>query len=198
MCSLDAPSSRLSFVGCRRIGSGALVVVLTVMLAAMSGCANTPQHVAPRGEVFPSVTGTALDGTRRALPSDLAGKPAVLLIGYEMESQFDLDRWILGLTQAQTPAQILELPTIAGMLPGLFAEQIDGGMRRGIPEEDWGGVLTLYGDDAAAVKRFTGGSEGRNGRIVLLDAQGRLVWMHDRGYSAGKLLELDAAVRALR
>ena len=100
--------------------------------------------------------------------------------------------------QAQTPATFLELPTISGMLPGLFADQIEQGMRSGIPSEDWGGVLTLYGDDASAVQRFTGGSDGRNGRIVLLDRQGRLAWFHDRGYSAGKLLELDAAVRALR
>jgi len=178
--------------------AGARLVLLAGLVSALPGCANTPVHVAPPGEAFPIVTGTALDGTRRTLPADLAGKPAVLLIGYEMESQFDLDRWILGLTQAQTPAQILELPTIEGMLPGLFADQIDAGMRNGIPSEDWGGVLTLYGDDASAVKRFTGGSGGRNGRIVLLDAQGRLVWIHDRGYSAGKLLELDAGVRALR
>jgi hypothetical protein len=33
--------------------------------------------------------------------------------------------------------------------------------------------------------------------VLLLDAEGRVQWMHDRGYSASKLLELAARAREL-
>ena len=57
-------------------------------------------------------------GVSEALPQDLAGKPAVFLIGYKQKSQFDIDRWLIGLRQLRTPVRYFELPTIKGMLPG--------------------------------------------------------------------------------
>jgi hypothetical protein len=68
-------------------------------------------------------------------------------------------------------------------------------MRKGIPFEDWAVVVTLYGDDAEYVKEFTGNTGGNNIRVALLDQTGKVLWFHDRGYSAGKLLELDRFVR---
>ena len=44
---------------------------------------------------------------------------------------------------------------------------------------------------------FTGNEKPRNMRVVLLDAEGRIRWFHDRGFSAGKVVELDALVRSL-
>jgi len=160
------------------------------------GCGSPLPNRDPTGERFPSVRGTALSGDAVALPADLAGAPAVLLVGYVQNAQFDLDRWILGLLQAETPVRLLEVPTIDGLVPGMIANSIDSGMRRGIPEEDWGTVVTVY-DDAASIVAFTGETRPQNGRILLLDADGVVRWFHDRGYSAGVLLQLDAAVRAL-
>ena len=68
------------------------------------------------------------------------------------------------------------------MVPGLFANQIDSGMRKGIPEEDWGSVITVH-DEAEPIVAFTGNENGSNGRIALLDAQGKVVWFTDRGFS---------------
>jgi hypothetical protein len=150
----------------------------------------------PTGEAFPQVTGRSLEDNVVSLPGDVAGAPAILLVGYVQETQFDLDRWILGLLQAQTPGQLLEVPTIEGMA-GLFSDSIDSGMRSGIPSEDWGSVVTLYDEDAARVVRFTGDQRPRNGRVILLDSTGNVIWFHDRGYSARHLLELDSTVRSL-
>ena len=69
-------------------------------------------------------------------------------------------------------------------------------MRRGSPAEDWAGVVTLYGD-AAKLAAFTGNDDGLTGRVVLLDGEGRVVFFHDRGYSVGKLRELQAARAAI-
>jgi hypothetical protein len=70
-------------------------------------------------------------------------------------------------------------------------------MRSGIPSEDWASVVTVYGSPAREVVALTGNENGRNMRVLLLDHGGVVRWFHDRGYSAGKMLELDAAARAL-
>jgi len=179
-----------------RIGL-ALVGIAVAVTASFSSCSSTIPRRDPMGETFPSVEGESLQGDRVRLPNDMFGEPALLLIGYRQKAQFDLDRWILGLMQAQTPIRIFEVPTIPGLIPGMIAGTIDDGMRSGIPMEDWAIVVTLYGDNASGVARWTGTEDGLNGRIVLLDAEGRAVWFHDRGYSATSLLDLDRVIREL-
>ena len=174
-----------------------LPLLLLLPGALLASCGSSKPLRDPTGEPFPAVTGQALSGEQVELPGPPEDRPLLLLVGYEMDAQFDLDRWILGLLQAETPARILEVPTIPGMVPGLFAGSIDDGMRSGIPDEDWGQVVTVYGDGARRIQGLTGNDGSRNGRILLLDHDGRVAWFHDRGYSAGKLLELDARARSL-
>ena len=57
-------------------------------------------------------------------------------------------------------------------------------------------MVTVY-DEAAPIVEFTGNENGSNGRVLLLDKQGKVVWFADRGYSAGQVKALDGAVRAL-
>jgi hypothetical protein len=177
-----------------RLVAGALAAGALLLLTACSS--RTPRRD-PVGETFPAVTGESLAGEEILLPAALAGAPAVLLCGYVQDAQFDADRWLFGLLQAGTPAQIREVPTIPGLFPTLLAGTIDEGMRSGIPSEDWASVVTVYGGDAAKIVALTGDERPRNIRVLLLDAEGRVLWMHDRGFSAGKMLELDRAVRAL-
>jgi hypothetical protein len=171
-----------------------LLVSLTVTLG---GCFSpTYQRRDPSGELFPSVRGTSLTEEPVRLPEDLAGEPALLLIGYLQRSQFDVDRWLLGLDQAQIKVKVREVPAIAAALPGFLETTIDSGMRRGIPSEDWFAVVTVY-DDGDRVAEFTGNEVGMNCRVVLLDADGRVAFFHDRGYSVGSLRALEAALLSL-
>jgi hypothetical protein len=142
------------------------------------------------------VEGTALNDKEWRIPEDFAGQPTLILIGYKQDTQFDIDRWLLGLREAKVRVPVYEVPTIPGMAPRIFSGYIDAGMRSGIPSEDWGGVITLYGD-AAPVARFTGNENGLPARVVLLDAEGRVVFFHDRGYSLGTLDKLRAALAGL-
>ena len=147
------------------------------------------------GELFPAVTGKALDGKQVSFPDAVAGGPAVLLIAYEQRAQFDVDRWLLGLLQGELQAPLYEVPTIPGALPGLFAGTIDEGMRGGIPSEDWGVVVTMY-DDGDAIARFTGNEDRRNNtRVVVLDKNGVVRFFHDRGYSARLVAEVLRATQ---
>ena len=157
------------------------------------GCSSTYAARNPTAEVFPSVTGTSLAGVTTRLPEALAGKSTLLLVGYKQNAQFDLDRWLIGLYQTETEVPVFEVPTIPGLLPGLFAGRIDDGMRSGIPEEDWASVITVY-DDAELIARFTGTENGNNGRVLLLDPEGRVVFFHDRGFSVSALSRLRSVL----
>jgi len=167
-------------------------------LLAMVSCSVPPKAAPLAGERLPDVRGESLDGREWQLPAALAGEPAILIVAFEMRAQFDCDRWLQGLLQAQTPVALLEVPTIPGMFPTLFSGTIDGGMRSGIPSEDWGSVVTLYGSDARRLLDFTGGVSDRNARVLLLDRDGRVVWQQGRGYSARLLVELDGLARSLK
>lgn len=144
----------------------------------------------PTGEAFPAVVGRSLEEVRTELPAVFAGEPAVLLIGYEQGAQFDIDRWLMGLLQAEAPMRIVEVPTIPGLLPTVASRWIDDGMRSGIPREDWGSVVTLYGEAARPVAELTGTERGRLARVVVLDSEGTVVWFDDEGYSARKAMEV--------
>ena len=162
-----------------------------------AGCSATAPNRVPVSERLPSVIGESLNGDEVRIPEDLPSGVNVLLLGYKQRAQFDCDRWLLGLAQAETPIGVREIPTISGMIPGMFSGAIDSGMRSGIPSEDWGSVVTVYGAGADELKRFTGVEGGSNARVLLLDEDGFVQWFHDRGYSATKLLELDAMARSM-
>jgi hypothetical protein len=121
----------------------------------------------------------------------------VLLVGYVQKAQFDAVRGLVGLLQLPLPVQVREVPTIRGLFVRNLSGVIDNGMRAGIPEEDWSSVVTVYGSGAGRIVDFTGNDNPRNIRVLLLDAEGCVAWFHDRGFSAGKLIELEAAARGL-
>ena len=172
------------------IGLGVAITMLTTT------CKSTVPRQDPTGKIFPGVEGTALDDQRYRIPDAFAGSPTLLLIGYKMDSQFDIDRWLLALQQARAKVRRYELPTIPGMVPRMFSGTIDDGMRSGIPSEDWGGVITIY-RDAAEIVDFMGNETPLPARVVLLNAEGRVVFFHDRGYSAGTLERLLDVLRKL-
>jgi hypothetical protein len=145
------------------------------------------------GKQFPQVIGESLDKQEVKLPDHVRGKPAVLLIAYKQRTQFDVDRWILGLLQAEVPVAIVEVPTIAGMLPNMVSNYINEGMRSGIPEEDWATVVTVY-DDAAKIVELLGNERPQSTQVVLLNKEGTIMWHSNRGYSASQVLEIKKLV----
>ena len=88
------------------------------------------------------------------------------------------------------PAVVYEVPTIDGLVPGVFAGVIDSGMRSGIPYEDWGAVVTVYGDAGGNIRRAHRERGPAERADPLLDESGKVIWFHDRGYSARLVLDL--------
>jgi hypothetical protein len=137
-----------------------------------------------------------LRGEKVAIPEHFEGKNTLLLIGYAQRAQFDIDRWILGALQADIPVAIVEVPTIAGMLPQMVQGFIDNGMRSGIPKSDWGSVVTVY-EDASKIITALGNERPQSAYAVLLDKQGRIIWTSNIGYSATQILELKKLVDSM-
>ncbi|MCC7382178.1 MAG: hypothetical protein IT384_10125 [Deltaproteobacteria bacterium] len=163
------------------------------MAQVYAACAVSYQARNPLHERFPSVRGKSLSGTEVELPRHFSGEPTLLLIAYEQRAQFDLDRWLLALSEAGVRTPIYEVPTIPGVLPGLFASRIDEGMRSGIPSEDWASVVTVY-EDGEAIAAFTGNERRSTGRVVLIDARGVVRFFHDEGFSVRALNGLRRAI----
>lgn len=184
---------RLAFRPLRRVlaitGLAATAVAVTSM-----GCSSSHANRDPSGQMFPAVVGHSLEQQRTELPAVLAGSPAILLVGYKQRTQFDIDRWLMGLIQAEATAPIVEIPTIPGLVPTIASKWIDRGMRAGIPREDWGSVVTLYGGDATPIVKLTGNENGQNARVIVLDSTGTIIWFDDSGYAPRKAIEVARLV----
>jgi len=159
-------------------------------LVLAKGCSTTQPNRDPVGEVFPRVAGQSLEEEAQELPAAFSGQPVVLLVGYLQESQFDIDRWVMGLIQAGVGARLVEIPTLPGLVASFASDWIDDGMRSGIPREDWGAVVTVYGEQAQPIAELTGTENGRLARVIVLDAEGRIAWFDDEGYSVAKALQV--------
>ena len=162
------------------------VFTFAMFILLLSGCSSQYPNRDLVGQQLPSVTGNNLMSEQVSIPQDFAGKTTLLLFGYKQDSQFDIDRWLIGLDMTNTKVDVYEIPTIQGMFPRIFSTFIDNGMRSGIPKELWKGVVTVY-EDGEAVQKFTGNQQANNSRVMLLDSSGEIVYFYDRGFSVEAL-----------
>jgi hypothetical protein len=160
------------------------VFVLSLLL---QGCANYdyPTQVIV-GEKMIKFAAESLAGEPTSVPQAFAGRKTLLLFGYVHKSQFDIDRWLIGLDQTNTQVAVYEIPTIKGMIPQMFSTVFDNSMREGIPQEIWKGVITVY-NDGQRVQRYTGNQKPKNARVLLINSQGEVIHFYDRGFSVDAL-----------
>ena len=155
----------------------------------LTGCSATLPNQDVLGQQFPSVSGQSLEENTVNIPGDFNEEFTLLLIGYKQNSQFDIDRWLIGLDMTETQVSAYEIPTIKGLFPKMLSTMIDNGMRAGIPKSLWKGVVTVY-DDGATVQEFTGNENPNNARVVLLDKDGVVRYFYDEGFSVAALNDL--------
>ncbi|MBU2918151.1 hypothetical protein KO505_09270 [Psychrosphaera sp. F3M07] len=172
------------------------IVILLIMSALLSACSTSFPNQMVEGQTFPAISGETLEKKTLNIPQDLNQNPVLLLIGYKQNSQFDIDRWLIGLDMTNTLVDVYELPTIQGMFPRMFSTVIDNGMRKGIPKELWKGVATVYAD-GEKVQKFTGNENGNNARVALLNKEGVVVYFYDEGFSVSALNRLRKTLSAL-
>jgi len=150
------------------------------------GCSSNYNNKSHVGHPFPSIKGENLEKEVVSIPEVFKGKNTLLLIGYKQDSQFDIDRWLIGLDMTETQVNVYELPTIQGLFPRMFSTVINNGMRAGIPKSLWKGVITVY-QDGEQVQKFTGNRNPNNARVILLNKDGIILFMYDEGFSVEAL-----------
>lgn len=172
---------------------GLLLIALFILISAEIG-GNVP--ASPIGSRLPSVSGNSLEGSKIRFPEDLAGRPAVLLVAYRRGTQPDIDRWMDFLTTNHPGVTFYEVPTITGVVWKAVSGWIDGGMRGGVPKENWPRVVTLY-EDASILKGFLGDHGGYHTHVIVLDGAGTVAWFHAAGYSDGAAAALDGTLKGI-
>lgn len=160
-----------------------------LLIILISGCSTTYPNQSVVGKPFPAVTGESLEQKIVSIPASFKQKHTLLLVGYKQNSQFDIDRWLIGLDMTETAVDVYEIPTIQGLFPRMFSTTINDGMRKGIPKDLWQGVITVY-QDGEKVQTFTGNEKPNNSRVILLDNNGIVLYFHDDGFSVPALNQL--------
>ena len=148
------------------------------------------------GRRFPSVAGRALSGETVRIPEDLLGAPALLLCAYRRGTQPDIDRWAAFAGREFPWLTVYELPIIPSVVWRPFQGMIDGGMRGGVPRRQWSTVVTLY-EQGAKARAFLGDGGGLRASVLLLDADGVVIFCDGGGYREAASRSLAQALRAL-
>lgn len=165
-------------------------ILLISLLAILSvGCSTQYPNQDVTGQNFPVISGQSLEKETVSIPKDFTATNTLLLVGYKQDSQFDIDRWLIGLDMTQTVVDTYEIPTIQGLFPRMFSTTIDNGMRKGIPKALWKGVITVY-QDGESVQAFTGNENGNNARVILINKSGKILYFYDDGFSVAALNDL--------
>lgn len=172
-----------------------LSILLTCLV--LSACSTTYPNKDITGKQFPDVTGFSLEEKVVSIPKDFSASLTLMLVGYKQDSQFDIDRWLIGLDMTQTQIAVYEIPAIEGMFPRMFSTVINNGMRAGIPKQLWKGVITLY-KDGETVQRVTGNENPNNARVILIDNTGKTVLFYDKGFSVEALNQLRDTINDKR
>lgn len=170
--------------------------IFIVLITLLAGCSSSYTNQSLVGQTLPTFSGQTLEKEDVSMPGLFGNKTTLLLVGYKQDTQFDIDRWLIGLDMTSTLVDIYELPAIQGMFPKMFSSMINNGMRRGIPEELWGGVITLY-NDGEKMQEYTGNENPNNARVILLNNNNDIVYFYDRGFSVSALNNLRSALDKL-
>ena len=157
---------------------------------------TTPRITPLDGRRFPSVSGQALSGRVFRFPEDVAGAPVLLLCAYRRGTQVDIDRWAAFAARELPDLAVYELPIIPALVWRPFKGMIDGGMRGGVPRDQWHRVVTLY-DQGGKARDFLGDPGGQRAQVVLLDAAGIVTFHDDGGFRDEGAAALASAVRRL-
>jgi hypothetical protein len=151
----------------------------------------------PLGDVLPPLRGELLSGRRIVLPDSALGSGTLLLLGFTYESRHDVEAWAERFLRdfgSDSLLRCYEIPV--GGAARLARPFIDGGMRRGTPREFHERVITVY-RGAAEWKRHVGFSERDVAYVLLVDRQGRVVWLARGPFGEAAYGALAGRVREL-
>ncbi len=181
-----------------------LALLLLAALASPLAAASRPAEPLAPGQVLPPLAGQTLTGRHATLPDAAAGRVTLLLLGFTYESRHAVEAWAERFTPrygGDPLVSLWEVPMMTGS-SWLAKPFIVGGMRRGTPQPMHDNVLCVW-KGAAAWKPRVGLEHRDDPCLIVLDADGRIEWLHrgapdDAGWSALQSAIASARARAPR
>jgi predicted transcriptional regulator len=140
-------------------------------------------------EAFPHVNAQTFGERAVVLPDAFQGKPTILVITFARSAQEQARGWTDKIKQRSMPAatyQVLELEDVPRLMRGF----VRGSIRRGIPKESQDSFVLLF-EAQDALKKAVGFSAEADAYVVLLDANGKIVWRERGAVDEKKLGALE-------
>ena len=166
------------------------VIVCSVLVALLTSAMAQGQ---PPG--MPTTAGETLSGKRIVLADAVLGHRTVLVAGFSHDGGIACGEWMKAIRgdAALAGVDVYEIAMLEGA-PGIFRGMIKSGMRKGMSPAEQARSVVLTQDDKAWEKYFAV-SNGQESQVMLLDADGNVLW---RGHGAASAVEaeLGNAVKA--
>lgn len=123
-----------------------VIFALSFLFAIIITFLNFSDQLPSLNPKFPEVSGQNLQGKSFSLPGDFKASRILIIFGYQREQAEVLSTWVKGLDVMNRDWEWYEMPVISRPLQ-LGSWFIDGGMRKGIPDNRLQErVITLYTD----------------------------------------------------
>ena len=118
-----------------------------------------------------------LTGATLQLPSALAGKAAVLVVGFSRKSGDQTARWVKRLAEDATVSSAVAIYSVAILqeVPGLFRGLVVNGIRNETPRSFWSYSFVAFSKEAVW-KSLVGFERPDDAYLLLIDTQGRELW----------------------
>jgi hypothetical protein len=123
---------------------------------------------------FPHIDAEALSGRNVTLPDEVAGSPALIVIGFTHGSNEQVKAWTERAGKeipAKSVYTLVELESAPRMVRGMIHSSIKGSTPKEIQDRF---VLDYHGE--RELKAAAGYQAGNDAYLVLIDAQGQVVW----------------------
>jgi hypothetical protein len=142
---------------------------------------------------LPSTAGTTLSGKPIVLADAVRGRTAVLVAGFSREGGNGTSDWMKAIQADPAFAKATVYPVaMLASAPGFIRGMIRNGMKKGLSPEAQGRFVVLT-DDEKVWRDFFDVSTDKEPYVVLLDAQGKVLW-HGHGTAANLEPQLRGAM----
>lgn len=136
-----------------------------------------------RAQALPSTAGETLSGKPIVLADAVRGHEALLVAGFSREGGNGTSTWMKAIhaDSAFKDLPVYSIAMLAGA-PGFIRGMIKSGMKKDVSSADQDRFVVLTADEPAW-KSFFGVTSDSDPYLVLIDAQGKLLW-HGHGPAA--------------
>ncbi len=145
---------------------------------------------------FPALAAEALDGTRFAVPGDLAGARTVALVGFALDQRPEVESWgpyLDALVRSRRDVRA-RLFAVVGNLPKFARGAILGTMRMALQAPELRASTVPVFSDQAAFGRALGLADRAHLALYLVEPDGTISWRATGAYDDALGASLNSAL----